>query len=133
MSIDKFIWVPTGASNDDSVHCRQFSSYAEMLAYDCFSAEWDHKVLLAHGGNSLVDEQYFFESADDARWFWLGGYKNFLFVDSRGEPVSYDRMTLWIDGQQIEHRSNGADTQKNHHVTAQVRGSLISQSEMEGL
>ena len=32
-----------------------------------------HQVFIAHGGNSLVDEQYLFEDVKDARWFWKQG------------------------------------------------------------
>jgi hypothetical protein len=58
---------------------------------------------LAHG-YVLIDEQYFFESADDAWWFWNEGYKERLYVDDEGASMSYDRMARWIDGEEIDSR-----------------------------
>ena len=67
-----------------------------------------HQVLLAYGGYILVDEQYFFESVDDARWFWNKGYEELLCVDDEGASMSFDRMALWIDGKQVDSRGDPA-------------------------
>src|SRR5216684_9278647 len=63
MSIDNFFWVPSGIRN------RNDDTKNKFLRIETSKAT-PHQVFLAHGGNSLVDEQYFFEDAKDARWFW---------------------------------------------------------------
>jgi hypothetical protein len=62
-----------------------------------------HQIFLAHG-YVLIDEQYFFESADDSRWFWNNGYEERLYLDDEGASMSFDRMALWIDGKQVDSR-----------------------------
>lgn len=103
MSIDNFIWAPAGVRNSRSIPCRKYKSWEEMIAVES-PAAMPHQVFLAHGGNILIDEQYLFESADDARWFWNEGYKELLYVDDKGASMSYDRMTLWVDGKEIDSR-----------------------------
>lgn len=70
----------------------------------------DHQVFLAHSGrtddngityDSLVDEQYYFENPEDARWFYRDGYKGMLH---QGEERP-DTMNLWIDGQEVTEES----------------------------
>jgi len=60
---------------------------------------------LAHGGYILIDEQYFFQCAEDARWFWKKGYEDRLYTDDEGASLSFDRMALWVDGKQVDSRS----------------------------
>ncbi len=65
----------------------------------------DNQVSLAHSCctvdgltyGSLTDEQFYFEDAEDARWFYREGYKRMLY---EGEERP-DCMTLWIDGQEV--------------------------------
>lgn len=103
MSIDNFIWAPVGVRNSKSIPYRKYKSWKEMIAVETPAAT-PHQVFLAHGGYILVDEQYFFESADDALWFWSEGYKDRLYVDDEGASMSYDRMALWIDGREVDSR-----------------------------
>jgi hypothetical protein len=103
MSIDNFIWVPAGIRDDKSIDYRKYKSCPDMLRAEQ-PASTAHQVFLAHGGNSLVDDQYFFESADDARWFWFEGYQHSLCVDNYTMSMPYDRMALWIDNKQVESR-----------------------------
>jgi hypothetical protein len=55
-------------------------------------------------------EQYFFEDAEAARWFWDEGYKGSLIQNDEpaspgfGTPVGFDRMALWICGEQLAAR-----------------------------
>ena len=50
---------------------------------------------MAHGGNILIDEQYFFQSADDAWWFWHQGYEGRLYANDEGDPCP---LTGWRFG-----------------------------------
>ena len=103
MSIDNFIWAPAGVRNSGGNPYRKYKSWETMIAVESLAAT-PHQVFLAHGGHILVDEQYFFESADDARWFWNKGYEERLCVNDEGASMSYDRMALWIDGKQVDSR-----------------------------
>ena len=76
MSIDNYIWAPAGVRNSNISH-RKYKAWAEMIAIESPAAA-PHQVFLAHGGPILVDEQYFFESADDAWWSWKNGYEERL-------------------------------------------------------
>ena len=102
MSIDNFFWVPAGIRNK-SMGYKKYKSWADMVAAESPSAR-PYFVFLAQGGKSLVDEQYFFESADDALWFWDHGYQQRLFLDDQDSQLPYDRMALWIDDQQVAYR-----------------------------
>ena len=99
MSIDNYIWAPEGVRNSRSIAYRKYKSWETMIAVESPAAT-PHQVFLAH----LVEEQYFFESADDARWFWNRGYEERLCVDDEGASMSCDRMDLWIDGKQVDSR-----------------------------
>ena len=103
MSIDNYIWAPVGVRNGGSISYRKHKSWKEMIAVESPVAT-PHQVFFAHGGYILIDEQYFFESADDARWFWERGYEERLYADDEGGATSYDRMTLWIDGKEGDSR-----------------------------
>ena len=64
-------------------------------------------MFLAHGGNPLCEEQYFFEDEADARWFWKEGYKERLYLIGDGPATrGYDGMTLWINDRLEGERSN---------------------------
>jgi hypothetical protein len=103
MSIDNYIWAPAGVHNSKSTPYRKYKTWNEMIAAESPTAT-RHQVFLAHGGYILIDEQYLFESADDARWFWNMGYEERLYVDDEGASMSYDRMALWIDGKEVDSR-----------------------------
>lgn len=107
MSIDNFIWAPVGVRNDRSIPYRKYKSWREMIAVEGRSAT-RHQIFLAHGGYILIDKQYFFESAEDARWFWSKGYEERLHLGDEGEFMSFDRMALWIDGKQVDSRGYSA-------------------------
>ena len=126
MSIDNFIWVPAGARIDKNITYNKFKSQAEMLAYDGL-ADTPHQVLLAQGANVLVDEQYFFEDVDDARWFWVEGYRAQLYLNAEGTPVPYDRMALWIDDEEIARREPylPESSEKNEQGKGQVDAERI--------
>jgi hypothetical protein len=103
MSIDNYIWAPVGVRNSRSIAHRKYKSWKKMIAVESPAAT-PHQVFLAHGAYILVDEQYFFESAVDARWFWNKGYEERLYADDEGASMSYDRMALWIDGKEVDSR-----------------------------
>jgi hypothetical protein len=103
MSIDNYIWAPAGVRNNRSIPYRKFKSWEEMIAVENPAATTD-QVFLAHEGHILVDEQYFFESADDVRWFWNNGYEERLYADDEGASMSFDRMVLWIDSKEVDSR-----------------------------
>lgn len=103
MSIDNYIWAPAGVRNSKSIPYRKYKSWKEMIAAEGSTVP-RQQIFLAHG-YVLIDEQYFFESADDARWFWNNGYEERLYLNNEGSPMSFDRMTLWIDGNEVDSRS----------------------------
>jgi hypothetical protein len=84
MSIDDRIWVPAGVRNDSN------SDYTKYKCGDVMPSQQYtvHQVLLAHA-NVLIDEQYFFQTEEDARWFWEVGYKRCLYLIGEG-PQSMD-------------------------------------------
>jgi hypothetical protein len=105
MSIDSRIFVPAGARNRKNDDPEYPLTKIKYKAGDQMpeSQMTPHQVFLAH--QHLIDEQYFFEDADDARWFWVEGYKRCLYLDKDGETVMpYERMALWINGEQIDER-----------------------------
>jgi hypothetical protein len=102
MSIDNYTWVPAGARHtykDDQG--RTWTTYkSDRQMPD--SLKTPHQVFLAH---ESLDEQYFFEDPDDARWFWIQGYKGSLFLDQDEKTVIlYSRMALWIDDVEVDSR-----------------------------
>lgn len=103
MSIDNFFWAPAGVRSSRSIRYRKYKSFREMIEAEKPVA-MPHQVFLAHGGNCLTDEQYFFETADDAQWFWQSGFERMLYVDHEGASISFDRMTLWIDNREVANR-----------------------------
>jgi hypothetical protein len=124
MSIDNYIWVPAGARYKkpgvSGYGWTKYKSFGEMPD----SQKTPHQVFLAH--QHMIDEQYFFEDADDARWFWLEGYKGSLILDDDGKtPMSYDRMALWIGGEEVASRGyvplDRFDTEPNYLPTGERR------------
>lgn len=109
MCIDHHFHVPAGTRNNPNwkFGYRAYHDLKEM--WDKHGGP-DHQVFLAHSCctdddgitlGSLVDEQFYFEDAEDARWFYRDGYKRMLYP---GEERP-DRMTFWIDGQEVPEES----------------------------
>ena len=99
MSIDIYFWVPAGIRDDKSIGYRKYYSSEVMLASEKVKVP-KHQAFLVHGANFAIEEQYFFEDPQDARWFWEEGYRYRLFIldEDEGESAGYDRMALWIEG-----------------------------------
>jgi len=96
MSIDNFIWVPTGTRNNRDGGDTKYKSGDLGSAVNYTG----HQVSLTHGTSVLIDERYLFQDDTDARWFWDEGYKERLFEAGRnGETHGYERMTLWLNGE----------------------------------
>jgi hypothetical protein len=100
MSIDHRFYVPAGMRDSDT---RKFSEFKYSSLGELKNAGHpytDHQVFLAHGATQntiiAIDEQFYFEDAEDARWFFNEGYKRMLY-ESEAAP---DRMALWIDGKE---------------------------------
>jgi len=90
--------------NSESRLFSEFKYYSLGAMKDAGHPATKHQVFLAHGcvenrdqtvTGCLVDEQFYFEVAEDARWFWTEGYKRMLY---EGEKHP-DRMALWIEDQ----------------------------------
>lgn len=96
MSIDHHFYVPGGMRDSETRRFSEFkySSLGELR--DAGHPHTDHQVFLAHGGGILIDEQFYFEDAEDARWFFGGGYERVLYE----EEEKPDRMALCIDGKE---------------------------------
>ena len=88
MSIDSYWHVPTGDRTGEK--WREFQPGE--------TPDSQHRVFLAHGANYLIDEQFFFDKAEDARWFFDEGYRGRLY---EGEEAP-DRMHLVIDGEVVD-------------------------------
>jgi hypothetical protein len=102
MSIDNCVFIPAGSRNtykDD--HGSTWITYKSPQQMPT-EQRTPHQVFFTHQG---VDEQFFFQDADDARWFWIEGYKGSLFLDQDEKTViPYSRMALWIDGAEVDSR-----------------------------
>jgi hypothetical protein len=108
VSIDSRIFVPTGARNRKPDDPHYTLTKIKYKAGDSMpeSQMTQHQVYLAH----MIDEQYFFEDTDDARWFWVEGYKRCLYLGEDGQTVMpYERMALWINGWEIDQRGYEPD------------------------
>jgi hypothetical protein len=105
MSIDIYFWASAGTRADKSIGYRKYYSCEAMLTSEKVKVP-KHQVFLAHGANFAIEEQYFFEDPQDARWFWEEGYRYRLFLldEDEGESAGYDRMTLWIEGTLVAER-----------------------------
>ena len=83
MSIDHHFCVPAGMRNSETRRFSEFkySSLGELR--DAGHPLTDHQVFLAHSGAGdvaiLIDEQFYFEDAEDARWFYREEYKRMLY------------------------------------------------------
>jgi hypothetical protein len=103
MSIDNFIWVPTGARYSWDGGETKYKSGDLASAAICTQQQ----VSLTHGTNVLIDERYLFQDELDARWFWVEGYKERLFkAGSDGETDGYERMPFWLNGKLQAQRNN---------------------------
>jgi hypothetical protein len=106
--IDHHSYVPAGMRNSETRLFSEFKFYSLGAMKNAGHSATKHQVFLAHGAveydnrttMALVDEQFYFEDADDARWFWTEGYKRMLY---EGEKYP-DRMALWIDDQEADNR-----------------------------
>jgi hypothetical protein len=101
MSLDHIYYVAAGMRNDSA---RKFTACRDDEARKILNERGGtpHQVRFDHGDcgdvYAVIDEQYFFEDAEDARWFYREGYKRMLY---EGEE-SPDRMSLFIDGQETQ-------------------------------
>ena len=110
MSIDNRYYVPAGAKSNPTGYPRTKYKCGDRMLEEQLTK---HQVFYAHGG-FLIDEQYFFESADDARWYFEEGYKRDLLqtdgIPEKGIPPSREwgpsELHLWIDGEEINKPSN---------------------------
>jgi hypothetical protein len=99
MSIDHHIYVPAGMRDSETRKFSEFKYSSLGGLKDAGHPHTDHQVRLNHSGAGdvayLIDEQFYFEDAEDARWFYREGHKRMLY---EGEERP-DRMSLFIDGQ----------------------------------
>jgi hypothetical protein len=99
MSIDHHYYVAVGMRDSET---RRFTECRDAEAKKMIEERgWpEHQVFLAHGATEnaiiAIDEQFYFEDAEDARWFFNEGYKRMLY---EGEAAP-DRMAMWIDGKE---------------------------------
>jgi hypothetical protein len=96
--MDHIYYVAAGMRNDPA---RKFTACRDDEARKILNERGGtpHRVRFDHGGVLdtviAIDEQFYFEDAEDARWFYREGYKQMLY-DGEERP---DRMSLFIDGQ----------------------------------
>jgi len=100
MSMDHHFYVPAEMRNSETRRFSEFKYRSLGELREAGHPHTDHQVFLAHGdcgdAYGLIDEQFHFEDAEDARWFYREGYKRMLY---EGEELP-NRMSLYIDGQE---------------------------------
>ena len=108
MSLDHIYYVAAGMRNDPA---RKFTACRDDEARKILNerARMPHQVRFDHGDcgdvYALVDEEYFFEDAEDARWFYREGYKRMLY---EGEECPA-RLVLWVDDVEQAWQINGRE------------------------
>jgi len=102
MSINHHFYVRAGMRNFETRRFSEFKYNSLGELRDAGHPPANHQVFLAHSGAGdvaiLIDEQFYFEDPEDARWFYREGYMRMLY-DGEEQP---DRMSLFIDGQERE-------------------------------
>jgi hypothetical protein len=124
MSIDSFFYVPAGTRNAEPTErgYKKYKSLADFkVAYD--NRHFPHQVKWVAGG--MIDEQYFFEQAEDAIWFFVSGWRSrdFFANGEDGDMVGYGPTAIWIDDQQrCEHCADPLVPGKTEHVHCDTCG-----------
>jgi hypothetical protein len=105
VSIDSFFYVPAGTLNLPLGE-RRYLKYKSASEYRAKHDYTPHQVAWVAGG--VIDEQYFFEDPQDARWFFIYGWKfRDVSYDSRDSGgAGIPPHALWIDGEEIEDADN---------------------------
>lgn len=101
MSIDSYFYVPAGTRNVADPAKREYKKYKSASEFwAAHAGPFPHQVNWAAGG--MIDEQYYFESAEDAIWFFVSGWRDRDFFENGqdGEKVGYAPTAIWIDDQQ---------------------------------
>lgn len=119
MSIDSFFYVLAG-TRDLEPGKRGYKKYKSVS--DFVAAHGDHpfphQVKWVAGG--WIDEHYFFEDPEDARWFFVEGWRQRDFSDG-GCPVGFAPSGLWIDGhQRCEHCAEPLVEGETEHVRCET-------------
>jgi hypothetical protein len=102
VSIDSFFYVPAGTRNVADPTERGYKKYKSVtdfkVAHD--NRHFPHQVKWVAGG--MIDEQYFFEQAEDAIWFFVSGWRDRDFFENGqdGDKVGYAPTALWLDDKQ---------------------------------
>jgi hypothetical protein len=97
MSIDHHFYVAAGMRSSETRRFSEFKYNNLGELRDAGHPPTDHQVFMAHGGCG-IDEQFYFEDAEDARWFYREGHKRMLY-EGEEQP---DRMSLLIAGRETE-------------------------------
>ena len=89
----------------------------------------DYWVDICHGGNSLVDERYYFDSLTDAQEFYLEGWKERQYLNDDDQPVGLDHAGLYsgdrlIHGQSIYGDAPGHEGEGRHKMCEKYTESL---------
>jgi hypothetical protein len=123
MSIDSFFYVPAGTRNLESGKrdYKKYKSFADFKAAG--HPPTGHQVKWEAGG--MIDEQYFFEQAEDAIWFLVSGWRSrdFFANGEDGDIVGYGATAIWIDDQQrCEHCAVALVPGQTDHVHCDTCG-----------
>jgi hypothetical protein len=113
MSIDSFFYVPAGTRSMEPGK-RSYRKYKSFADFKAAHPPTHHQVKWVAGG--LIDEQYFFEDAQDAIWFFVEGWRHRDFSDG-DFPIGCAPSALWIDGhQRCEHCAEPLVEGETEHV-----------------
>jgi hypothetical protein len=81
MSTDRYVWIAAGMRNDKTMKGRRLMQdigeechgpYRDPTAQELLLMGTEYQATLTGG---VADYHFFFETAEDARWFSEGGYK----------------------------------------------------------
>jgi hypothetical protein len=101
---------------------KKYKSFADFkVAYD--NRHFPHQVKWVAG--AMIDEQYFFEQAEDAIWFFASGWRSrdFFANGEDGDMVGYGPKAISIDDQQrCEHCAGPLVPAKTEHVHCDTCG-----------
>jgi len=79
----------------DRFYAQRDGKWKKLSDSDLQRSQTDFWVDLAHGGNALTDERYYFDSLADAQEFYLTGWEQRQLMDDDDQPCGLDHAGLY--------------------------------------
>jgi hypothetical protein len=71
-----------------------------------------HQVSLAHGENWGIQEMFFFDNEEDAKWFCTEGYRGLQFQDDEGVTENVrDPRYIYVDPEDVDPQQDEEDAE----------------------